>query len=90
MLTDVGPRSLSCAGCGDATRSHAADSAAAVGLCPRRSAVGRHGPAGGSRLDPEAYLADVLARINEHLVTRLDELLPWNWAQSLREAARAA
>ena len=43
-----------------------------------------------SGLNPEAYLADVLARINEHLVTRLDELLPWNRAQGLPEAARAA
>jgi transposase len=32
-----------------------------------------------SGLNPQAYLADVLARINDHLITRLDELLPWNW-----------
>jgi len=32
-----------------------------------------------SGLDPEAYLTDVLARINDHIITRLHELLPWNW-----------
>lgn len=32
-----------------------------------------------SGLDPQAYLADVLARINDHKINRLDELLPWNW-----------
>jgi hypothetical protein len=31
-------------------------------------------------IDPQAWLADVLARINDHAVHRLDELLPWNWA----------
>jgi transposase len=30
-------------------------------------------------LNPEAYLTDVLARINDHIVTRLHELLPWHW-----------
>lgn len=32
-----------------------------------------------SGLNPQDYLADVLARINDHMVNRLDELLPWNW-----------
>ncbi|ARU18108.1 IS66 family transposase [Croceicoccus marinus] len=31
-------------------------------------------------VDPQAWLADVLARIADHPATRLDELLPWNWA----------
>lgn len=32
-------------------------------------------------VDPQAWLADVLARIADHPATGLDELLPWNWAQ---------
>jgi transposase len=30
-------------------------------------------------VDPQAWLADVLARINDHAIHRLDQLLPWNW-----------
>jgi hypothetical protein len=43
-----------------------------------------------SGLDPKAYLADLLARINDHLVTRLDELLPWNGRPAERSRAKAA
>ncbi|MBB3359560.1 hypothetical protein FHT60_003551 [Novosphingobium sp. BK486] len=54
----------------------------------------RFGPRGGRRaaivysliqtcklndVDPQAWLADVLARIAECPVSRLPDLLPWNW-----------
>jgi len=29
-------------------------------------------------VDPQAWLADVLGRINDHAIHRLDQLLPWN------------
>jgi len=32
-------------------------------------------------IDPQAWLADVLARIADHPAQRLDDLLPWNWAK---------
>jgi transposase len=30
-------------------------------------------------IDPQAWLADALARINDHNIQNLDQLLPWNW-----------
>jgi transposase len=42
-------------------------------------------------VDPQAWLADVLARIAAHPAHRLDELLPWNWTpRTSATAARAA
>ena len=30
-------------------------------------------------IDPQAWLADVLGRIADHPIQKLDELLPWSW-----------
>jgi hypothetical protein len=41
-------------------------------------------------VDPQAWLADRFARINDHAIHRLDELLPWNWAAGAERSKVAA
>ena len=43
-----------------------------------------------SGLDPQAWLADVLDRIHDHKINRLDELLPWNWKPAGQTQSAAA
>ena len=43
-----------------------------------------------NNVDPQAWLADVLARINDLPASRLDELLPWNWDPAHGPAKTAA
>ena len=40
-------------------------------------------------IDPQAWLADVLARLPDHPAKRIDELLPWQWLSSSRASAAA-
>jgi len=41
-------------------------------------------------VDPQAWLTDVLTRLAEHPVHRLDELLPWNWRPMTAYTSQAA
>jgi transposase len=41
-------------------------------------------------IDPQAWLADVLARIAEHPASRIDDLLPWNWSRTIGPQEAAA
>jgi len=41
-------------------------------------------------IDPQAWLADVLARIAQHPIQGLDELLPWNWKKTPADDTLAA
>lgn len=41
-------------------------------------------------LDPQAYITDLLSRIHDHKINRIDELLPWNWVPLTIPLALAA
>jgi transposase len=41
-------------------------------------------------IDPQAWLADVLARIADHPAHKLDELLPWHWRPRSASVTQAA
>jgi transposase len=41
-------------------------------------------------IDPQAWLADVLARLPDHPARRIDELLPWNWTSPAAAAQTQA
>lgn len=41
-------------------------------------------------VDPQAWLAEIFARIAGHPASRLDELLPWNWNAAKAQAEPAA
>ena len=41
-------------------------------------------------VDPQAWLADVIASIANHPINRIDQLLPWNWKNRHQRLAHAA
>jgi transposase len=40
-------------------------------------------------VDPQAWLTDILARLQDHPARRIDELLPWNWLRAREHKAAA-
>ncbi len=69
-----------------------------TGRRPRRCELGHMGSEGGGKsaaiaytlietaklngVNPQAWLTDTLARIADHKITRLEELMPWRYAQT--------
>ena len=43
-----------------------------------------------NKVDPQSWLADVLARIADHKINDLAALLPWNWAAETERRKLAA
>ncbi len=41
-------------------------------------------------IDPQTWLADVLARLNDHPIRDIDELLPWKWRATREPVSHAA
>jgi transposase len=41
-------------------------------------------------VDPQAWLADVLARLPDHPANKVVDLLPWNWKATQQAKAAAA
>ena len=41
-------------------------------------------------IDPQGWLADVIARISDLPLSRLPELLPWHWKPQANRSAEAA
>ncbi len=40
-----------------------------------------------NNIDPEAWLADVIACIADHPISKLDDLLPWKWEKAPKAIA---
>ena len=41
-------------------------------------------------LDPQAQLTDILARIHDHKINRINDLLLWNWSPLTAALSEAA